>query len=246
MTINTTETIIKFANVTKEYKLYKNDRERLLGLILPKFIKYKRKVVLDDISFSVKKGDSLAIIGRNGAGKTTLLKLIAGVTKPTRGRVEVNGTVAALLELTAGFDPEFTGRENIFLKCYLMGLTDAQIKERLDAIIEFSELGEYIDQPVRTYSSGMKARLGFAVSVSVEPEILVIDEALSVGDAAFSKKSRRKIEELRDQGTTILFVSHSASAIKQFCNTCLFLEKGKIAFYGSVEEGLELYSSKLK
>jgi teichoic acid transport system ATP-binding protein len=236
------ETAISFQNVTKEYRLYKNDKARFLGLFFKNLIDYKRKKVLNNISFAIKKGSSVGILGRNGAGKSTLLKLITGVTHPTSGKIKINGTVSALLELTAGFDPEFTGRENIFLKCYLMGLKDEEIKEKLDTILEFSELDEYIDQPVRTYSSGMKARLGFAVSVNVNPEILVIDEALSVGDAMFSKKCNVKVNEIRKSGTTILFVSHSASAIKQFCTSCMLLERGRIVAYGSVDEVLKVYN----
>lgn len=240
------ETAISFQNVTKEYKLYKNDKQRFLGLIFNKFIHHKRKLVLNNITFGIKKGTSIGILGKNGAGKSTLLKLITGVSHPTYGSINIDGTVSALLELTAGFDPEFTGRENIFLKCYLMGLIDEEIKEKLNDIIDFSELGEYIDQPIRTYSSGMKARLGFAISVNVNPDILVIDEALSVGDAQFKKKCKAKINEIREMGTTILFVSHSAKSIKGFCTSCIMLEKGKIVAYGNVDEVLEKYNKSIK
>jgi teichoic acid transport system ATP-binding protein len=240
------ETAISFENVTKEYKLYKSDKDRFLGLFLNKFIKYKQKLVLNNITFGIKKGAAVGILGKNGAGKSTLLKLITGVTHPTYGKVKINGTVSALLELTAGFDPEFTGRENIFLKCYLMGLIDEEIKEKLQDIIDFSELGEYIDQPVRTYSSGMKARLGFAVSANINPDILVIDEALSVGDAQFAKKCKQKISEIRKDGSTILFVSHSTAAVKDFCTTCMMLEKGKIVAYGNVEDVVNKYNGSIK
>lgn len=240
------ETAISFENVTKEYKLYRNDKDRFLGLFLNKYIKYRRKLVLNNITFGIKKGAAVGILGRNGAGKSTLLKLITGVTHPTYGRVEINGKVSALLELTAGFDPEFTGRENIFLKCYLMGLVDEEINEKLQDIIEFSELGEYIDQPVRTYSSGMKARLGFAVSANINPDILVIDEALSVGDAQFAKKCKQKISEIRKKGSTILFVSHSTASVKEFCTTCMMLEKGKIVAYGNVDEVINRYNRSMK
>jgi teichoic acid transport system ATP-binding protein len=240
------DTAISFENVTKEYKLYKSDKDRFLGLFLDKYIKYKQKLVLNNITFAIKKGASVGILGRNGAGKSTLLKLITGVTHPTRGKVKINGKVSALLELTAGFDPEFTGRENIFLKCYLMGLVDEEINEKLQDIIDFSELGEYIDQPVRTYSSGMKARLGFAVSANINPDILVIDEALSVGDAQFAKKCKQKISEIRKNGSTILFVSHSTASIKDFCTTCMMLEKGKIVAYGNVTEVVDKYNSSIK
>lgn len=239
------ETAISFQNVTKVYKLYKNDKQRFLGLIFEKSVNFKKKVVLNNITFAIKKGASVGILGRNGAGKSTILKLITGVTHQTSGEINIAGTVSALLELTAGFDPEFTGRENIFLKCYLMGMVDEQIKEKLEDIIDFSELGEYIDQPVRTYSSGMKARLGFAVSVNVNPDILVIDEALSVGDAQFARKCKEKIEEIRKNGTTLLFVSHSITSIKEFCTSCMLLEYGEITAYGSVDEVIRKYNNSI-
>lgn len=239
------ETAISFQGVTKVYKLYKNDKQRFLGLLFEKSVKYKKKIVLNNLTFAIKKGASVGVLGKNGAGKSTLLKLITGVTHPTSGEINIKGTVSALLELTAGFDPEFTGRENIFLKCYLMGLVEEQIKERLQDIIDFSELEEYIDQPVRTYSSGMKARLGFAVSANVNPDILVIDEALSVGDAQFAKKCKNKVDEIRKSGTTLLFVSHSVTSIKEFCTSCMLLEYGEITAYGDVDEVIKKYNNSI-
>ena len=177
------EDAISFNNITKVYKLYKNNRERFKSIFFGRAI-YKEKKAIDGISFSVKKGESVAILGKNGAGKSTLLKMITGVCYPSSGEVKVNGRVSALLELTAGFDNEFTGRENIYLKCSVMGLSEFEISKLEDRIIDFAEIGEYIDQPVRTYSSGMKARLGFSICVNVDPEILIVDEALSVGDRA--------------------------------------------------------------
>ena len=162
--------IVKFTNVTKTYKLYKNEKARLMSLVIKK-IKYTPKQAVNNISFEIRRGESVALFGRNGAGKSTILKMVTGVTYPTMGNIEVNGRVSALLELTSGFDPEVTGRENIYLKGQLLGLKDQEIKELEDIIIKFSELGEYIDQPVRTYSSGMKARLGFSISVNIKPEI---------------------------------------------------------------------------
>ena len=234
------ETIIKFANVTKIYKLYKNDKQRFLGLF-SKSVKHTKFKALDDVTFEVNKGDSVGVLGRNGAGKSTLLKLITGVSFPTSGQVEVKGKVAALLELTAGFDSEMTGRENIYLKGYVIGLSEKEIKEIEPAVIEFAELGEFIDQPVRTYSSGMKARLGFALNVNIKPEILVIDEALSVGDAKFAKKCRIKVREIIEEGTTVLFVSHDAKKIGQFCDKAIIMEKGKIIKTGPVDEVVASY-----
>ena len=181
------DTIIAFDNVSKIYKLYKNEIMRLLGAFFKK-IPYTKKTANKNLTFSITRGETIAIFGKNGAGKSTMLKLITQVIYPTSGKVIVNGRVSALLELTAGFDPEFTGRENIYFKGTLMGLSQQEIANYEKDIISFAELGPYIDQPVRTYSSGMKARLGFAINISIEPEILIIDEALSVGDAAFRKK----------------------------------------------------------
>ena len=189
------DVVIKFNHVTKRYKLYKNDKQRLLGIFLKK-IKYKEKNAVDDVTFDIKRGESVAIFGKNGAGKSTILKMITGVAFQTTGEIEVNGRVSALLELTAGFDPEFTGRENIYLKGQILGLNDSEIKKIENKIVNFAELEEYIDQPVRTYSSGMKARLGFSINVNIRPEILIVDEALSVGDEEFKNKCIKKVNEI--------------------------------------------------
>ena len=172
---------IIFENVTKTYKLYKSDKARFLGIFTKK-IKYKENKAINNMSFNILKGEGVAFLGKNGAGKSTIMKMITGVSFPTEGEIIVNGRVSALLELTAGFDGEFSGRENIYLKCNLMGMNDNEIKDLEPAIVEFADIGDYIDQPVRTYSSGMKARLGFAINANVEPEILIVDEALSVGE----------------------------------------------------------------
>ena len=233
--------VIVFDHVTKIYKLFKNDKFRFLSMFTKK-IKYKENRAINDVSFVVKKGESVALFGKNGAGKSTILKMITGVTFPTSGEITVNGRVSALLELTAGFDGEFTGRENIYLKCNLMGINDEEIKILEDEIIDFAELGEYIDQPVRTYSSGMKARLGFAINANVEPEILIVDEALSVGDKAFRKKCQNKVKEvMRDKEVTFLFVTHSVGTAKAFCDRGIVLEKGKIVFDGEIDKAIELY-----
>lgn len=189
------ETVIKFSNVTKIYKLFKNDKKRLLYTFCKK-IRYQEKKAVDNVDFEIKRGESVALFGKNGAGKSTILKMITGVAYPTSGEIEVNGRVSALLELTSGFDPEFTGRENIYLKGQLLGLKDTEIKELEQEIIDFAEIYEYIDQPIRTYSSGMKARLGFSINVNIKPEILIVDEALSVGDEEFKNKCIRKVNEI--------------------------------------------------
>ena len=193
------------------------------------------------MTFSVEKGESVGIIGNNGAGKSTILKTITGVTFPTSGQVEVRGRVAALLELTAGFEPEMTGRENIYLKGYILGLRDEYIHTIEEKVIDFAQLGDYIDQPVRTYSSGMKMRLGFSININTDPEILVVDEALSVGDNAFKKKCKDAIKDLIARGTTVLYVSHNADSVQEVCRRAIYLKKGKLVFDGPVEQALELY-----
>lgn len=240
------ETMIEFKNVTKIYKLFKNDKKRLLSIFF-KHIKYKEKKAVDEVSFNIKKGESVAILGKNGAGKSTILKTITGVAFPTIGEVIVNGRVSALLELTSGFDPEFTGRENIYLKGQILGIKDKEIKEMEKQIIDFAELEEYIDQPVRTYSSGMKARLGFSINVNIEPEILIVDEALSVGDEAFRKKCMKKVNELtQKEDVTLLFVTHTTSVAKEFCKRGMVMEKGKMIFDGKIEEAIKKYNQIVK
>jgi teichoic acid transport system ATP-binding protein len=236
-----TKDVIVFDHVTKIYKLYRNDKHRFLG-IFSKKIKYKENKAVNDISFSVKKGESVALFGRNGAGKSTIMKMITEVTFPTSGKITIDGRVSALLELTAGFDGEFTGRENIYLKCNIMGMNDDQIAKVEEQIVDFAEVGDYIDQPVRTYSSGMKARLGFSINVNVEPEILIVDEALSVGDKAFQKKCIDKVKHIMENGeVTFLFVTHSTSMAKAFCSRGIVLEKGKIVFDGDIDKAVEFY-----
>jgi len=239
------DVVIRFNKVSKVYRLYKSDKQRFLSMILRRKVEVRKFKAIDNISFEVKKGESLGIIGRNGAGKSTLLKLITGVTFPTTGSVQVNGQVSALLELTAGFDQELTGRENIFLKGYIMGLEEKQIKKLEQDIIDFAEVNEFIDQPIRMFSSGMKARLGFAINAVINPDILVVDEALSVGDAVFSAKCKKKIRELIEGGVTVLFVSHSADKIKDFCNRAILLVKGRLVASGGVDEVIEKYKQSI-
>lgn len=232
---------IEFRNVKKTYKLYKSERQRLLSLF-SKRIKPKTKVAINDVSFTINKGESVAFFGKNGAGKSTILKMITEVMYPSEGEIIINGRVSALLELKAGFDPDFTGRENIYFKGQLLGISEAEIRELEDEIIEFADLGEHIDQKVKTYSSGMKARLGFAINANIHPEILIVDEALSVGDKAFRVKCKEKINEVLEDGeVTFLFVTHSASTAKSFCKRGIVMKKGKLVFDGEINEAAEFY-----
>ncbi len=239
------EPIITFKNVSKTYILYKNDQARFKALFF-KPRNPKTNKALNNVSIQINRGESVGIVGDNGAGKSTLLKMITGVAFPDEGEIIVNGKVAALLELTAGFSTEMTGRENIYLKGYILGLEDDYIKQIEDKIIDFAELGDYIDQPVRTYSSGMKMRLGFAINVNIEPDVLVVDEALSVGDATFKKKCKNKIKEIIEAGTTVLYVSHNASSVQEICPRSIFLKKGTVIYDGPTEKTLKVYEDSKK
>ena len=229
------KTVIQFDHVTKIYKLFKSDRQRFKALFSKK-AKYKEKIAVNDLSFTIRQGESVALFGNNGAGKSTILKMIT-----------VDGRVSALLELTAGFDPEFTGRENIYFRGQLMGLSDAEVRKLEPEIIEFADLGDYIDQPTRTYSSGMKARLGFAINVSIEPEILIVDEALSVGDSEFKKKCTEKINHIvNEENVTFLFVTHSTGVAKSFCKRGMVMRLGTLLFDGDIEEAAAYYQKMLE
>ena len=235
------DAIISFKNVSKEYTLYKNDQERFRALFVkPRNAKINK--ALKNVTFDVRRGESIGIIGDNGAGKSTILKMITGVAFPSEGEVFVGGKVAALLELTAGFSTEMTGRENIYLKGYILGLKDDYIKEIEERIIDFAQLGDYIDQPVRTYSSGMKMRLGFAINVNIDPDILVVDEALSVGDASFKRKCKDKINDIIKSGTTVLYVSHNADSVAEICDRALYMRKGELMYDGDVKEAYAMYT----
>lgn len=237
--------VIKFDHATKMYKLFKNDKKRLLYTFCKK-IKYKEKKAVNNVSFEIRRGESVALFGRNGAGKSTILKMITGVCFATKGQVIVKGRVSALLELTSGFDPEFTGRENIYLKGQLLGLKDKEIQELEQEIIDFAEIEEYIDQPVRTYSSGMKARLGFSINVNIRPEILIIDEALSVGDEEFKRKCVKKVNEIvSNENVTLLFVTHATGVAKEFCQRGMVMEKGAVTFDGDINEAISVYNSSM-
>lgn len=240
------DTIIEFKNVSKHYKLFKNSKQRLWSIFF-KNSKYKDKCAVNNVSFKIDRGESVAIFGKNGAGKSTVLKMITEVSFPTEGEILVNGRVSALLELTSGFDPEFTGRENIYLKGTILGLDNDEIAELEEEIIEFAGVGEYIDQPVRTYSSGMKARLGFSINVNIHPEILIVDEALSVGDESFRNKCLEKVNQIvKDDDVTLLFVTHATGVAKAFCKRGIVMVDGKIIFDGEIEEAVEVYGKSVK
>lgn len=205
-------------------------------------IKISEFWALKGISFDVHKGEVLGIIGRNGSGKSTLLKCISGILKPTRGSVSCNGNIVPMLELGSGFDPDLTGRENVFLNGAILGYTEEFLKEKFDEILEFSELGEFIDVPIRNYSSGMMARLAFSVATVVNPQILIVDEILSVGDEAFQAKSRARMMELMGGGTTVLFVSHSLDQIREMCDRVLWIDSGEMKMFGPTDEVCNAYS----
>jgi len=243
--MSSSEIVIRASNLSKCYPIYNAPRDRLKQFVLPKLQsmtghqqkQYFREFwALKDINFEVKKGESVGIIGRNGSGKSTLLQIITGTLSPTTGTVAIHGRIAALLELGSGFNPEFTGRENVYLNGALLGLSQEQIDERFDAIASFADIGEHLDQLVKTYSSGMLVRLAFAVQVQVEPDILIVDEALAVGDALFQKRCYQQIEKLVSSGTTLLFVSHDQESVRTLTNRALLLNRGVAAACGLSSE----------
>ncbi|MBM7853714.1 ABC-type polysaccharide/polyol phosphate transport system ATPase subunit [Desulfohalotomaculum tongense] len=223
-------------NVSKTYYIYENP-------ITHFFKKNKKKSfnALNNVSLVIEKGKTVGIIGRNGSGKSTLLQIVAGILQPTSGTVEVKGKVAALLELGAGFNLEFTGKENVYLNAAVLGISRKEIEKKYHDIVNFADIGDFINYPVKTYSSGMLVRLAFAVAINMEPEILIIDEALSVGDAAFQHKCFSKLKSLQNKGTTILFVSHDTDAVKSFCQEAVFLEKGTVVYKGDPETAVNKY-----
>ena len=236
---------IKVQNLTKIYHLYDKPQDRLKEALNPFKKSYHHDFyALNDVSFEIKKGETVGIIGKNGAGKSTLLKIITGVLTPTSGGVEVNGKIASLLELGAGFNPDMTGIENIYLNGTLMGFTHKEFDIKVDAILEFADIGEFIHQPVKTYSSGMFARLAFAVAINVEPEILIVDEALSVGDMAFQSKSMAKMKSLMNCGTTVLFVSHDIGAVQSLCNNVIYIDNGNMLMFDDTDKVTSLYMRK--
>lgn len=213
--------------------------------ILKRQMRYKEFWALREVSFDIKKGERVAILGLNGAGKSTLLKVIAGVLKATEGTVSRSGVLVPLLELGAGFDPQYTGAENIYLYGAMLGYSKAFLKEKYDEIVAFSELGDFIHVPVKNYSSGMRARLGFSIATLVEPDILILDEVLSVGDVKFRKKSEKRIKEMFAKGTTVLFVSHNLTQVRSLCTRAIWLEKGHVVEDGPVEEVAEKFEKKV-
>ena len=233
---------IRVDGLSKCYHVYERPQDRLKqSLWLGRKQFYREFWALRDVSFEIKRGETFGIIGRNGSGKSTLLQMIAGTLSPTAGTVQVNGRVAALLELGSGFNPDFTGRENVFMNGAILGLSEAEIARRFDEIAAFADIGDFIEQPVKTYSSGMMVRLAFAVSVCVEPDILIVDEALAVGDMAFQFKCMDRLDKLTQSGTTLLFVSHDIGAVKAFCQQALYLHTGTIKAAGSASDMTELY-----
>lgn len=238
--------MIEICNVSMDFKIQKENirsiKEYFIGLVKRK-ITYERFRALDNISLTIPKGEVCGIIGRNGAGKSTLLKLIAGVLTPTEGTVRIKGSIAPMLELGAGFDLELTARENIYLNGAILGFSKEFLDSKYQQIVEFSELQEFMDQPVRTFSSGMIMRLAFSISTLVEPEVLIVDEILSVGDAHFAQKSGQRMRELMSSGTTVLMVSHSYNQIVEFCDRVIWLEKGRIVMDGEPEEVCRAYGN---
>lgn len=236
------ETAISVEHLCKMYKLYSKPSDRLkesLGLTRKKC--FREHYALSDISFEIKKGETVGIIGTNGAGKSTILKIITGVLSPTSGRVVTDGRISALLELGAGFNYEYSGLENIYLNGTMMGFSDEEIEARMDDILSFADIGDFVRQPVKTYSSGMFVRLAFAVAINIDPEILIVDEALSVGDVFFQAKCYRKFEEFKKQGKTILFVSHDLGSISKYCDRVVLLDHGTKLAEGTPKEMVDLY-----
>ena len=225
-------------NVSMKFNLSKEKVDSLKDYIIKSIkneIKYNEFWALQNVSFTVEKGDRVGILGLNGAGKSTLLKVIAGVFKPTEGSVTKHGKMVPLLELGAGFDQQYTGKENIYLYGAMLGYSKEFIDEKYDEIVKFSELKDFIDVPIKNYSSGMKSRLGFSIATVVSPKILILDEVLSVGDAKFRKKSEKKVLSMFDSGVTVLFVSHSLAQVQRICNKAMILEKGKLIAYGDID-----------
>lgn len=236
---------IRVERLSKCYQIYDTPRDRLKQFVMPPMQrliglspqKYHREFwALKDISFEVKKGDTVGIVGRNGSGKSTLLQMICGTLSSTTGNITTNGRIAALLELGSGFNPEFSGRENVYMNAAVLGLSDDEIDARFDEIVSFADIGDFIDQPVKAYSSGMVVRLAFAVAINVAPEILIVDEALAVGDAAFQRKCMRRISELSDAGVTLLFVSHDMETVKKICSEALYLARGSAIEFGAARQ----------
>jgi ABC-type polysaccharide/polyol phosphate transport system ATPase subunit len=240
--MSSNDVAISVKNLSKRFEIYDRPADRLKQFLLTRIQRllgrtpkqyFREFWALDDVSFEVKRGETVGIIGRNGSGKSTLLQMICGTLTPTAGNIQTNGRIAALLELGSGFNPEFTGRENVYMNAAVLGLTAHEIDESLNDIVLFADIGDFIDQPVKTYSSGMMVRLAFSVAVHVEPEILVVDEALAVGDLVFQMKCLDKMEQIKSSGTTILFVSHGLEQVKRFCESAIWIDHGKARLLGN-------------
>lgn len=235
-------TAIRFDKVSKSYPVYKSPKDRLKELLTLNALSFHEDFwALNDVSFEVQKGETFCIIGENGSGKSTLLQIVAGILAPTSGEASVHGRIAALLELGSGFNPEYTGKENIYLNASILGLTSREIDELYPHIVAFAEIGDFIDQPVKTYSSGMSVRLAFAVAIHVSPDILLVDEALAVGDIYFRQRCMRKVHELRSSGVTILFVSHAIGDVKAVGDRCMWLDRGRVRALGKTEAVVSKY-----
>jgi lipopolysaccharide transport system ATP-binding protein len=236
------EIAIKVENLSKCYQIYEQPRDRLKQMLMRGRRQYYREFwAVRDISFEIKKGETVGIVGRNGSGKSTLLQMICGTLNPTGGSIQANGRIAALLELGSGFNPEFTGRENVYLNAAVLGLSKEEIDQRFGDIADFADIGEFIERPVKTYSSGMMVRLAFAVQAMVDPEILIVDEALAVGDEKFQRKCFSRLEELKSRGTSILFVSHSGPQVIELCDRALMIERGSLVMSSSPQDVIRSY-----
>ncbi len=240
------ETVIRVADVSKVYKLYKKPSERLFDALgLARKGRFKEHRALDHVSFEIRKGETVGIIGTNGSGKSTILKIITGVLSPTEGEVAINGRISALLELGAGFNMEYTGIENVYLNGMMMGFSREEMDARLPDIVQFADIGEFVNQPCKTYSSGMFVRLAFAVAINIDPEILIVDEALSVGDVFFQAKCYKKFEDFKAQGKTIMFVSHDISSVAKYCDRVILLNQGVKLSEGNPKDTINLYKKVL-
>lgn len=251
--MNTNDTYIKLFNVSLKYDLHldrtNNFKEYVINMLTRKSYVEKKSeelLALKSVSFEVHSGDKLGIIGLNGAGKSTLLKVISGILKPTSGNLEIKGNIQPLIEIGAGFDYELTGRENIYLNSYMLGFTKKQVQDREKEIIEFSDLGKFIDTPIKYYSSGMSVRLAFTIATMIEPEVLVFDEMLSAGDAAFIEKAKKRMNELMNIAKIIVLVSHDLALVKSMCTKLIVMNEGQIIFMGETEKGLDFYEELVK
>ena len=240
--MNTSSVAISIKNVSKEYKLYQSPAHRVKETFHPFRKKYNTTFqALRNISITINRGETVGIVGRNGCGKSTLLQIVCGIMPPTSGELQIYGRISAILELGAGFNPEFSGRSNVYLNCSILGMDVSGVDERIQDILEFADIGEFIDQPVKTYSSGMAIRLAFSIAINADPSVLVVDEALSVGDSAFQRKCFSRIKTIQEQGATILFVSHDAAAVVELCDRVMLIDKGELLFSGSPKKAVSLY-----